>query len=153
MIKIKVGNQKYKDRSYTDCQLPVRGFTLIELLVVMVIIGILASLSIFAMGGARSSARDARRKADLEQIRSGIEIYKADCNLYPPNGSLNEGSTLTASCPNLATYIQKVPGDPSVGSYCYNRTSNVTYELCAKLEDVPAAALCGCGANYKVTNP
>ncbi|MCK4588676.1 prepilin-type N-terminal cleavage/methylation domain-containing protein, partial [Candidatus Woesebacteria bacterium] len=60
-----------------------KGFTLIELLVVISIIGILLALSIFGLQGARKSARDSKRKADIELIRSGIEIYKADCNVYP----------------------------------------------------------------------
>ena len=129
------------------------GFTLIELLIVMAIITILAGLSIFSMQGARVAGRDARRKGDLETIRSGIEMYKADCNVYPADGSLTAGSTLTASCPNAATYIQEVPGDPTGGSYCYD-SAGVSYELCATLEDVPASPedCSGCG-NYKVTNP
>lgn len=122
----------------------------------MAIIAILAGISIFALQGARESARDARRKGDLETIRSGIELYRSDCNQYPP-GPLNAGTTLSASCPNLATYIEKVPGDPSgATNYCYNRTSLVSYELCATLEQPPTApeSCAGCaGSDYRVTNP
>ena len=60
-----------------------KGFTLIELLVVISILGVLLALSVFGMQGARQSSRDGRRKADLEQIRSGLEMYRADCNAYP----------------------------------------------------------------------
>ncbi len=41
------------------------GFTLIELLVVIAITAILIGLSVFGLQGARESARDAQRKADL----------------------------------------------------------------------------------------
>src|SRR3972149_9954423 len=81
------------------------GFTLIELLVVISIIGILIGLSVFGLQGARKSSRDAVRKADLEQIRSGLGMYKADCDTYPltanfslPATTTLVGSGLTGSC-------------------------------------------------------
>src|SRR5689334_22004949 len=88
------------------------GFTLIELLVVISIIAILVGLSIFGLQGARESSRDAKRKADLEQIRSGIEIYRADCNTYPVGsgnassvlGSALMGDDSSTSCASTNTY-------------------------------------------------
>ena len=135
-----------------------RGFTLIELLVVITIVGILIGLSVFGLAGSRESSRDAKRKADLELIRSGIEIYKSDCNVYPTDAevvtdTVLEGTGSPASCAVANIYIQKVPGDPDGGDYCYNRVTTVTFDLCAKLESLAAGTLCGCGANYKVTNP
>ena len=136
------------------------GFTLIELLVVISIIGILLGLSIFGLQGARQSSRDAKRKGDLEMIRSGIEIYKADCNSYPAALStplVGDGST---NCPATNTYISSVPTDPVPASYSYSYTSTgATYTLCAYLENPPAIVIgsgcgsCGATCNYKVTNP
>lgn len=140
------------------------GFTLIELLVVISIIGILLALSIFGLQGAREGARDAKRKGDLELIRSGIEIYKADCNVYPVGSSLPSpliGDGSTNSCVVANTYIQSVPTDPSDPSriYRYSSSDGTTYEICASLEQGTDSVLCGgssnCGetCNYKVLSP
>ncbi len=141
-----------------------KGFTLIELLVVISIIGLLLGLSIFGLQGARQSSRDAKRKADLEMIRSGLEIFKADCDKYYVGSSLpspliGDGSSVGCSLTN--TYISSVPVDPvsATNKYAYS-SAGVTYTLCAALENAPSPAMdvTGCGSctaacNYKVTNP
>lgn len=140
---------------------------MIELLIVMVIIAILATLSLFALVGTRESSRDARRRSDLESIRSALELYKADCGSYPGTfGFPLPGSQLTgATCstPNSNVYMQSVPGDPlgsPVGTYYYNSPTANTYSLCARLEETPASPGCttaDCGTaglcNVLTTNP
>lgn len=123
-----------------------KGFTLIELLVVISIIGILIGMSLIGMKGARQSARDSQRKADLAAIVGGLELYKADCNLYPASlGTSLVGSGVCAG----NTYMASVPKDPldPARTYVYTRTSTVTYTLCASLEK--EAGDC----NYTLTNP
>ena len=145
-----------------------KGFTLIELLVVISIIGILLGLSVFGLQGARQSSRDAKRKADLETIRSGLEIFKADCNLYYVGSSLPStligisGSPYGTSCLPANIYVALIPTDPISGTYSYVYSSDgTTYSLCAYLEKPPVPPASGCGGNcatgvacnYKVTNP
>lgn len=59
-----------------------KGFTLIELLVVISIIGILSTIAMTSLNGARKKARDARRKSDMEQIYLAIEQYYAEHGTY-----------------------------------------------------------------------
>jgi prepilin-type N-terminal cleavage/methylation domain-containing protein len=136
-----------------------KGFTLIELLVVISIIGILVGLSIFGLQSARESSRNSRRKADLELIRSGIEIYKADCGSYPValGSSLSGSETSGNTCLTSTVYIAEIPTDVLESRSYYYFSDGLTYELCAALEDVEETASCGgsCGetCNYQVVNP
>ncbi len=138
-----------------------RGFTLVELLVVISIIGILVGLSMFGLIGAREASRDAKRKANIEEIRSGIEIYKSDCNSYPV--ILTDplvGDDSTTACVSTNIYISTLPQDPTpaIADYYYF-SDGKTYQICAALEQVPAIlATCSgsCGTvacNYKAINP
>ena len=151
--------------NFTNLKRPnVSGFTLIELLVVISVIGVLLGLSIFGLIGARESARDAKRKADLELIRSGLEIYKSDCYFYPTGTELSSplvGNNSATYCLSDNVYIHEVPEDPNSPSRSYAYYSDgKSYEICASLEGGGDPVTCGgvstnCGetCNYKVTSP
>ncbi len=137
------------------------AFTLIELLVVISIMGILLALSIFGMQSARQASRDGKRKSDIEQIRSALEMYKSDCNSYPVSitaGASLKGTGSPTTCSSSNTYLSIIPTDPlpSEKSYYYS-SDGVTYVICSSLEQ-SSTAVSGCGScgttcNYKVTNP
>ncbi len=50
-----------------------KGFTLIELLVVIAIIAILAIVGLVLFNGQQASARDSRRRADIDSIVQALE--------------------------------------------------------------------------------
>jgi prepilin-type N-terminal cleavage/methylation domain-containing protein/prepilin-type processing-associated H-X9-DG protein len=116
------------------------AFTLIELLVVIAIIGVLASLLLTALEGAKAQAKSTYCKNNLHQMGLATQMYVGDTGYYPyysdPNGVLWETSlkpyypinwsNQPGQCPG---YTGVVPGfryyytDPAggtPGSYAYN---------------------------------
>ena len=58
------------------------GFTLVELLVVIVILGILAAIVVFAVGGVTSNGQKSACKADYNAVATAEEAYFAQHNVY-----------------------------------------------------------------------
>jgi len=115
------------------------GFTLIELLIVIVILGILAALITGNFFTSLKKGRDARRKADLEQIQRALEMYYEDKKAYPVTAGLTFGGKLCENNPCVASdkvYMQKAPNDPISGkNYQYLSADGTSYRLFACLEN------------------
>lgn len=150
-----------------------KGFTLTEMMIVVTIIGILATLIVGSYAKYTQRARDVKRKAHLEQIRTALELYRTENFQYPP---LNWDGWCTqisnSSFPQVknaleAGYISQVPRDPRYSGtyqdYFYRRISGNRYALYAELEieDVVNDDFSGCARignqnneyDYKITNP
>lgn len=139
-----------------------RGFTFIEILVTVTLIALLSTIGITGFQAVTRGGRDALRKTDLEQIRSALEIYKSENGNYP-----DDSGSCSASSSLVPNYISPYPTDPKSPTYryCYNQTGNLTYTLCAHLENGSATTdysgtnecgstnQCTGNCNYKVTNP
>jgi general secretion pathway protein G len=119
----------------------IKGFTLIELLVVIAIIGLLSTMTVYAINVARMKARDARRLADMRQLQKAVELYYDEYGSYPSTGGSwwGEGSPCYGNhdysgsngwIPNLAPeFMGNLPGDPKpnlVGNDCYLYRSDGT---------------------------
>jgi prepilin-type N-terminal cleavage/methylation domain-containing protein len=61
------------------------GFTLIELMIVIVILGVLAGIVIFAVGGITDNGNVAACKSDVKTVDVAVEAYKAKNGNFPPN--------------------------------------------------------------------
>ncbi|GIW68478.1 MAG: hypothetical protein KatS3mg099_426 [Candidatus Parcubacteria bacterium] len=133
------------------------GFTLIELLVVIAIIGLLSSIVLASVNSARAKARDAKRVADLNQIRTALELYYADYGKYPDNtdngdvgcwSNWDGGSVLNgASDPFIQPlvtggYMPRTPREASP-------TGSSGWEQCS-YRYMRATNPCGCAGTYGV---
>lgn len=126
-----------------------KAFTLIELLLVLSVIGLILTLSFTSYGNTQKAARDAKRKADLEQIRAALEQYKSVKNAYPSTvgswyGRCSGSDVVTNDyVPNLVPdYIPQLPREPRESSEfkpcgnpansCYRyRSDGVQYKIIA----------------------
>src|SRR5688572_2088649 len=87
-----------------------RGFTIVELLVVIVVIAILVALTLPNLFGLQRRARDDDRKNDIKNIKSALETYYSDKNVYPDQ--------LSDLVPDYG--FSAIPTDPQGGaSYTY----------------------------------
>lgn len=59
------------------------GFTLIELLVVIVVLGILAAVVVFAVGGITDRGKNSSCKTELATVQTAVEAYQAKFGSYP----------------------------------------------------------------------
>ena len=82
-----------------------KGFTLIELLIVISIIGILAVSLIPSLTDAPARARDAGRKAAVNEIVAAAESYYIDIGSYPPGEFCLAPQDCGTVDPGMETFI------------------------------------------------
>lgn len=146
-----------------------KGFTLIELLVVIAIIGLISTIAMISISGARAKARVARRLSDLDSIRTALEMYYTENNAYPSTANnwridcMPNRQFFDNYIPDLAPkYVGILPHDPKTkcsggnGDYYYAYRSNgQNYKFLAPI--VPnvfnAMERCGDGAARGVIDP
>ena len=86
---------------------PEGGFTLIELLIVIVILGVLASIVVFAVGGINDSSKKSACKSDAKNLETAQEAAYAGSN---PHAYAASAAALVT-----AKFLREVPsGTPAV---------------------------------------
>jgi prepilin-type N-terminal cleavage/methylation domain-containing protein len=118
---------------------PTAGFTLAEVLIVILIIGILAVSVFFFLNEGRKSARDAVRRADIDNLEKSLILYETEHDFIYPVSSLclaANGHTVDGQCdsasgedpwiPGLVErYIDVMPTDP--GSHADSTMNRYVY--------------------------
>lgn len=90
------------------------GFTLIELLVTIGIIAILVVIGVVSYSSINRRSRDTRRKSDIEQLRSALEMYRSDVGYYPDVGAgmFVNVEQLRDTLVTTNAYLPDIPEDP-----------------------------------------
>ena len=98
-----------------------RGFTLVELLTVIAVIGILSSVTIFSLSGARERARDGERVSEIGTIVLAAELYKDACGRYPADITDLAEDTGCPSGVEWEDFIgATIPTPPTTTNYGYS---------------------------------
>lgn len=139
-----------------------KGFTLVELLVVVAIIAILAVIGLVIFTGTQKTARDGRRKGDIDAIAQAMEVSygKTTPGQYDPlvttmfsSGAIPQDPintsavTTDSACPTVCRYCFRQGSSAQTATACANVTSPITtsagptggasnlyWSVCANLE-------------------
>jgi general secretion pathway protein G len=158
------------------------GYTFIEILVVVTLIAVLVMVGVVSYGTITKRTRDARRVSDIEQIRSALEMYRADNGYYPTlalatyvgvdqlTTDLVDGGYISAlpTDPryNAVTYpapyliqmtdVRSVGGEDHFFGYCLSallESSSVENSTCGAISLPDTTEFGGFLYNYGVKNP
>ena len=105
------------------------GFTLIELLIVIVILGILAAVVVFAVGGITDTGEENACETEQRTVETAVEAYRAQNGVYPPNGT----SDLTANNAFLRSTPTWWTVGAGTGAVTFQAPAGSTATSCATL--------------------
>jgi prepilin-type N-terminal cleavage/methylation domain-containing protein len=111
------------------------GFTLIELLITITIMVVLMTIAVISLRGNQASARDEKRKTDIDTIAQQLEsYYKSGSDPvgtyppgeYPPTDFLNSEANIKLALRDLDTKVLRAPDVSDSSSISFTMASSIT---------------------------
>jgi len=103
-----------------------KGFTLVELLIVIVILGVLATVTVFAVGGITDKAKENVACTDVASVAVAAESYFTVNGVYPANIAALVPTFIKETPKTAVVYVALPAGgpytsytaDPPAGTVC-----------------------------------
>lgn len=100
------------------------GFTLVELLIVMAVIAILIGMAVIpGFRGMQLEGRQTKAQAELKTLKTAIEAYFVDHNVYPAEASY-QTALINNKPPILNVSLYDPFGQTSTTTYVYSLSTH-----------------------------
>ena len=95
----------------------IDGFTLIELLIVIVVLGILAAIVVFALGGVTGKSAAAACQSDAKTVGVGVAALQAENPTLQSSGIVAAADWQTDMTASASTTVPGITGNPFVQTW------------------------------------
>ena len=126
----------------------LEGFTMIEILIVIVVLGILAAVVIFALGGIAGKSAVAACQADGSTVSSALSAYNT-LNAGTGQATPTQALLLSGTPASGSPYLQSWPSNSPHYAFAMTNDGQLAIEVpatagwAATVNSAPASALAG----------